>query len=388
MKNRNILNDYGYDKFIENDYENNINDENKTISDYRSKNEHADSSKIEEKDLIFADNNKKRLENEEIKINNESVGRITFVGRNEYKVVTTIGEMKAVVKGSFLYDLKSHEEYPNIGDWVKVLIPKDGQIATITDIYKRKNIVVRKMKGKVSQQQIIACNVDNIILCISLNSNFSLARLERYMFAFSAPNAKIIIVLTKKDLVDDADMYIHQIRELYKHAEVIAVSKFDEISKYNLYEYLSAGSTSVLIGSSGVGKSTLINSLVGKDILRTNEINDYVEKGKHTTTFRKLLFLNESLGCIIDTPGMRSVSLWSCDQGKETFKDIEDLALKCKFRNCSHVNDKGCAIIEAVKNGLITEKRYKSYMKLTREAKRIEKAAILKEKRLNKKYRK
>jgi ribosome biogenesis GTPase len=302
----------------------------------------------------------------------ENVGRIIFSSKEQYKVQTSKGVFKGVLKGKFVYEVVELDQYPCVGDYVKVQYTEDSELVMILEACERKNKISRKVRGTQIAEQVIACNVDAMILCLSANDNFSMARVERYLYAFACENVKIVVVLTKADLAPDIESYISQVQEVYKDIEVIPTSIYQEEGKDKLLPYLKQGLTSVVIGSSGVGKSTLVNHLVGREVLQTGGINDKTSKGKHTTTFRQLVELGEGFGAIIDTPGMRSVSLWHGDENDTVFSDIEELKLSCKFSNCSHTTENGCAILAAITRGELSKSRYQSYVKLKKENAYIE----------------
>ncbi|POZ88101.1 MULTISPECIES: ribosome small subunit-dependent GTPase A [Petrotoga] len=298
---------------------------------------------------------------------NDNIGRITFVSKENYLVMTPKGELIGKLKGRYSYEIEDAKEFPYVGDWVSIQYTGNEKEVLIDHLFRRKNRISRKMRGKQFSEQIIACNVDYIIFCMSTDENFSLRLLEKYLYAFSWPNSKSLLVLTKKDLAENVEKNIKKIKELYPNLEVIATSIYEDSSIKLLLPYLLEGTTSVIIGSSGVGKSTLINHIAGKEIFKTREISKKTQRGKHTTTFRKLIYLGEGLGCIIDTPGLSSVSLWSSYNSNSAFSDIEELSLHCKFRNCTHTVEKGCAVLKGVKDGIISEDRYKNFIKLKRE---------------------
>ncbi|MBS4534767.1 ribosome small subunit-dependent GTPase A [Clostridium sp. D2Q-14] len=297
-----------------------------------------------------------------------SVGRISFVNRQNYKVILEEGEFSAVLKGSLAYNIIDQEKYPVVGDWVKTT-PIEEDKVLIVEIYPRKNKINRKVSGVKIEEQVLAANIDNVLICTSLNDDFSFSRIERYLFAFSS-DVKPIIVLTKRDLEENYIDYLNQVKSRFLNVDVECVSIVDR-SISTLSKYFVGGSTSVLVGSSGVGKSTLVNSLFGKELLKISDVNKKNDKGRHTTTFRQLIYIGEGKGCIVDTPGMRELSIWDSDAGDTSFSDIEELSHHCKFRDCTHTVETGCVVLEAVKEGKLDKERYKNYLKLIREEKFI-----------------
>ncbi|WP_289117775.1 ribosome small subunit-dependent GTPase A [uncultured Dubosiella sp.] len=296
-------------------------------------------------------------------------GRVSFVGKTQNKIITKKGELKAYIKGSLRYTITDSSAYPAVGDWV-LYQRIDGESAVIVEILKRENKISRKVSGVKTEEQILATNIDNILICLSLDKNFNLNRIERYLFALET-DVEPILVLTKKDLCSNSEQYIEKIKKEYPNLRVEVICSLKQ-EFGNLKDILSNGSTSVLIGSSGVGKSTLVNMLFGKEILHTKAVNKKSEKGRHTTTSRQLIILPNEQGYLIDTPGIRELSIWNTDEGEESFKEIKELAKKCRFKNCQHIHEPGCAVKKAVESGDLSERRYKNYIKLYSEYKKIE----------------
>lgn len=244
----------------------------------------------------------------------------------------------------------------------------DGSLgnAVIHHILRRKSVLARQAAGAESTGQIIAANIDTIFICMSLNADFNIRRIERYLTIAWDSMATPVIVLTKSDLCDDLPQRLADIASVSMGVAVITCSSenrdgFDEINAF-----VGQGKTIAFVGSSGVGKSTLINRLMGQDVLATRAIREDDAKGRHTTTHRQLLLLPNG-GIVIDTPGMRELQIYTGNLSK-TFEDIEEIAALCKFGDCSHGTEPGCAIRDAIENGTLSEKRFESYQKLQREA--------------------
>ncbi len=283
-----------------------------------------------------------------------------------YKVVTEYGEINANVSGKLAYQADNLMSFPAVGDWVMV-DRTDGRTgnAVIHHILQRKSVFARQASGTANEQQVIAANVDNVFICMSLNSDFNLRRIERYLTIAWESRSKPIIVLTKSDLCEDLDQKMKEIESVSMGVDVVVCSSENEYGYQAINDYIEQGKTIAFIGSSGVGKSTLINRLMGKEILVTKNIREGDDKGRHTTTHRQLLILPNG-GIVIDTPGMRELQIYTGDVSK-TFDDIEELALGCKYKDCSHGSEPDCNVKKAIENGILSEKRFENYQKLKRE---------------------
>ncbi|WP_425464030.1 ribosome small subunit-dependent GTPase A [Oceanobacillus piezotolerans] len=299
----------------------------------------------------------------------EIIARVVTVQKNSYRVTDGSMEYQAHVSGRFLNEAVSSLDFPAVGDWVEVQKLTDEKKAVIKRVLPRKSQFVRQAAGEVTVAQIVAANMDTVLIVNSLNHDLNLRRLERYILSTYDSGATPVVVLTKKDACSQAEVQsaIAQVDEISIGVPVVAVSSVTGEGLEELMEYLPAGHTVALLGSSGVGKSTLVNTLLGEEVQETKGIREADSKGRHTTTHREMFMLpNGSL--IIDTPGMRELQLWEGESAMDTtFQDVEQYASECRFTDCKHETEPGCRVKEALKNGKLTEERFQSYLKLQRE---------------------
>lgn len=293
------------------------------------------------------------------------LGRVSVQYKDIYKVFTEDGEVLARVSGKLSYSSNNTLDYPVVGDWVLLdrTDNKNGD-AIIHKVLSRKSYFSRKIAGSRFDIQIVAANIDYIFICTALNNDFNINRLERYIAVAWDSMAIPVIVLTKSDLCEDIDERFKEVQEVAIGIEILVTSSLNENGYEKVKEYIKSGTTIAFIGSSGVGKSTLINKLLNKDILKTNSVDEN-DKGRHTTTHRELFVLEEG-GVIIDTPGMRELGLMSADVDK-SFSNIEELESQCKFSDCTHKNEPKCAVREAIAKGELDLDRLERYKKLKRE---------------------
>jgi len=294
------------------------------------------------------------------------LARVVSQYKDLYKIITEQGERLAEVSGKFQYQAELISEYPAVGDFVMIdrSNPESGN-AIIQKILTRKSVFERTAVGVIKQTQVVAANIDLVFICMSLNNDYNLSRLERYLSVAWNSGAIPVIVLTKSDQCEDLQKIENEIANIAIGVDVIITSSFDEASYNKLLPYLKQGTTASFIGSSGVGKSTLINRLAGVELLATSGIRQD-DKGRHTTTRRELLILpNGSI--VIDTPGMRELGVDSVDLSK-SFTDIDQLAKLCRFNDCTHTNEPGCAVRGSIESGELDERRFENYKKLLREA--------------------
>lgn len=300
------------------------------------------------------------------------IGRIISQSRNIYHVIHEKGELLAEISGKMNYEARRAQDYPAVGDFCLLDRETDENgNGIIQRILSRKSLFIRKSPGNCFKEQVVASNIDTLFICMSLNQNFNIRRLERYIVLAWESGATPVVVLTKADLCKDIEMRVNAAMAVSQGAEVLITSVIEEGGCEEILPYIKEGHTVALIGSSGVGKSTLINCLLGEQKLAIGETGRD-DKGRHVTTRRELIKLPQG-GILIDTPGMREIGMWNISESLEkAFDDVEKYFGKCKFRNCTHSCEQGCAIYAAIKNGELSEERWQSYQKLKIEDAYIE----------------
>ncbi len=292
--------------------------------------------------------------------------RITAVHKGRFGIVSQYGESFAQLKSKeYFYD---GEDFPTVGDFVLIDYVEDGD-SRITATLKRKTYFSRRDPDKGRGEQAVAANFDYVFIMQSLNNDFNPKRLERYLTATWQSGAEPVILLTKADLTDDYLPYILETSRVAENVETHIVSAKTGYGIDKLSKYMQKGKTLVFLGSSGVGKSSLVNTFAEKVIMDTNGIREDDSKGRHTTTHRELIMLKNG-AMIIDTPGMRELGMWDVSDGLgEAFADVEKFIGKCKFRDCKHEGEPGCAVREAIDNGELDANRFESYKKIKAEVK-------------------
>jgi len=309
------------------------------------------------------------------------VGRVILEHRDRYVVKSTPGEFDAELIGNLRFTAESRYDLPAVGDWVAFSEYDEGK-ALIHAIYPRNSLIERKAVGKSGEVQIIATNIDYGLIVQAVDRDFNLNRLERYLTICYASKVEPVIVLSKTDLISkpELDSILDQVHLRITDVKVCTVSNLTE--GYNqLKTFIKKGKTYCLLGSSGVGKSTILNALSGEEKMKTGEISTSLNKGRHITSHRELVVLNNG-GILIDNPGMREVGMADTSSGLElTFDTILEYAEQCKYKDCTHMHEDGCAILEAIENGELDADAYANYRKMEKEKNHFESDALERKKK-------
>ncbi|MFA5777237.1 MAG: ribosome small subunit-dependent GTPase A [Parcubacteria group bacterium] len=300
------------------------------------------------------------------------VARVVAQHRGSYKVRNAKGEFLATITGKQKFEATGREDFPAVGDWVAIT-EADKERAVIHKMLPRRTVMKRKSSGK-NETQIIAANIDVAFVIESVDRDYNLNRIERYFAIARDGGIKSAVILNKIDLIsqEELDVKIAEIKNRLKDADVIATSTLTQEGLAELKKYIAKGKTYCFLGSSGVGKSSLINKLLGEEIIKTEEIGTLSGRGKHATTGREMYFL-ENGGIVIDNPGVREVGMADTSAGIENlFDEITALAEKCKYADCTHTHEPGCAVLEAVESGQLDKGRYSNYINLKNESEHYE----------------
>lgn len=323
-----------------------------------------------------------RVENN---LNDFEIGRVISEHKERYIVKTEKRETEAEITGNLRFSAVGREDFPAVGDWV-ALINYDPDFSIIHKIFPRFSIIKRQAIGQTGEVQIIATNIDFAFLVQAADRDFNLNRFERYLTICYASKVEPIIVLTKTDLISVQKVaeIVDAIHQRIKNVQVIAVSNETHDGYEALKNCIEKGKTYCMLGSSGVGKSTLVNNLSGREIMRTDAISESTNKGRHVTSHREIIVL-ENGGILVDNPGMREVGIADSSGGLETtFDQISVFSKNCRFKDCTHTNEVGCSVLEAVENGEIDRNAYANYMKMEKEKAHFE--ATVAEKRTRDKH--
>ncbi len=312
--------------------------------------------------------------------------RVTAVHKERYELICEHGTVYGRLKTGVYYDKKT-EDFPTTGDFVIIDYNPDGDSRIIKTLPRKSKFARNDFSGhaapyvKTVVEQVVAANFDYVFILMSLNYNFNIRRIERYLTLAWQSGATPVIILTKADLLEDYNDKLNQVEACAPGVPVFTVSSKTGYGLERLKSFLQPKKTIVFLGSSGVGKSSLVNSLEGREVMAVGEIREEDSRGKHTTTHRQLIMLSSGV-MIIDTPGMRELGMWDVSTGLgETFSDVESYLGRCRFSDCRHETEPGCAIKQAIENGDLSFERWESYLSLKKEARFSEdKAAALRDK--------
>ena len=305
--------------------------------------------------------------------NGFTVGRVISEQKERYLVFTDTGEYEAEITGNLRFSAQGREDFPAVGDWVFVTL-YDNNFAIINSIVPRYSIIKRRAIEKKGEVQIIATNIDYAFIIQAVDRDFNINRLERYLTICNSSKIQPVIILSKTDLINELRIneILDSIKTRIKNVPVIAISNETQKGYEAIKKIIKKGKTYCMIGSSGVGKSSLLNNLSGKALMRTDIISQSTNKGKHITSHRELIIL-ENGGILIDNPGMREVGIADTACGLEiTFDMIVSLSINCKFKDCTHNSEIGCCVVEAVEKGEIDKASYENYLKMEREKEHFE----------------
>jgi len=303
-------------------------------------------------------------------LNRFDIARVIAVHKDSYTINKGENDVFAELIGKMVFNADSPVDYPAVGDWVCATFYDENTFSIIHNVLPRKSLLKRKTPGKKVEFQLIAANIDIAFIVQSLDANFNIRRLERYLVMVKDSNIEPIVLLSKSDLMDTEEI-AKKISEIHQIMPLLNVQPFSNENGYNLKnvkDLLAPQQTYCLLGSSGVGKTTLLNNLVGESKFTTKTVRGKDSKGRHATTHRQLIKL-DCEAMLIDTPGMRELGNFSIEMGiDKTFTEIKALSEQCQFNDCTHVNEKGCAVLKAVEIGQVPEKRYQNYIKMKKES--------------------
>lgn len=305
---------------------------------------------------------------EELELGDFSIGRVIAEHKERYIVQAEVGELEAEITGNMRFTATSRVDFPAVGDWVALTVFDTGN-AIIHKIFPRSSMLKRQAVGQAGEIQLIATNIDYAFIIQAVDRDFNVNRLERYLTICHASKITPLIILTKTDLVHEQDLSgkIEAVKNRAKEVPVLAISNTLQSGYKDLNQILIGGKTYCMLGSSGVGKSSLLNNLSGKTVMKTKAISQSSSKGRHTTSHRELVRLEQG-ALLIDNPGMREVGITDATEGLEnTFDQIIRLARSCRFKDCTHTGEAGCAVTDALEQGHLDRQAYENYLKLERE---------------------
>lgn len=298
------------------------------------------------------------------------IARVITVNKNSFIISNGTNDIYSELTGKFLFNSESSSDFPTVGDWVYVQLFDDDSFAIIHDILPRKSLLKRKTPGKKIEYQLIAANIDTAIIMQSLDYNYNLRRLERYLVMINESNITPVIFLSKSDLIsiDEIESKKNDIYKIIPDIKIAAFSNNNFTDIENIKTHFTPSETFCLLGSSGVGKTTLLNNLIHQELFKTQPIRDKDGRGRHTTSRRELIVL-ENGSIVIDNPGMRELGIISIESGlDETFNEIAELSNQCRYNDCTHTIETGCAILKGIEEGIISNERYLNYIKMHKES--------------------
>jgi ribosome biogenesis GTPase len=302
-----------------------------------------------------------------------AIGRVTQEHRERYVVSDGFNEYDAEITGNLRFSARTRADFPAVGDWVAMVV-YDSDQAIIHRVLPRKSVLERQAVGKPGETQIISANIDVAFIVQAIKNNFNINRLERYLTICYSANIEPVLVISKIDLSDEDEISktISELEKRDKKVRYFLLSNMTHKGLDQVIDFIQKGKTYCVVGSSGVGKSTLINNLLKQEILKTGQISNSTNKGRHISDHREL-FVLENGGIIIDTPGMKELGITDSFEGiKTTFQEIFDISSNCRFPDCNHINERGCAVIEALETGVIDKDSYDNYLKIQKEQERFQ----------------
>ena len=304
------------------------------------------------------------------KLNGFKIATVICVNKNSFVVSNGVNDIYAELTGKYLFNSDSVLDFPTVGDWVYVQLFDDDSLAIIHDILPRKSLLKRKTSGKKIEYQLIAANIDTAIIMQSLDNNYNLRRLERYLVMINESHITPVIFLSKSDLLsaDEIEKRKNDILNIMPEIKIEAFSNNNLEDVERIKTYFTPAKTFCLLGSSGVGKTTLLNNLIHEELYKTRPIREKDGRGKHTTTRRELVVL-ENGSIVVDNPGMRELGIISAESGLDnTFDEIAELSDRCRYADCTHTVESGCAVLKGIEDGIISNERYQNYIKMYKES--------------------
>ena len=306
----------------------------------------------------------------DLNVDLKQIARIASVNRDNYTALTEFGEIQAEITGKMMFAAESPLDYPAVGDWVRAEFFNNNTLAMIHEILPRKTLLKRKEAGQRVEYQPIAANIDIAFIMQAVDRDFNVRRLERYLVMILETGIKPAVLLNKTDLIDEAALQdiLLETGKITKEIPVMTMSNETGAGLAQIESMLKPGYTFCLLGSSGVGKTTWINHLIGEAAYKTGEIREIDHRGRHTTTRRQMIVLPNG-ALMIDTPGMKELGTFGMDEGFEkVFDEITELSQRCQFKDCTHIHEKGCAVLEALESGELDPARHQNYIKMKKES--------------------